>query len=107
MEGIVVFLLLLAVVIQIPIAIYVHYDAEHRNLEHAEMYSLGVLLPLGGLPVIPVYFAKRTELPRRSAAERESAGETRGTTTKTKLLFLAGILSWFLLVQLVRTGFLS
>ncbi|SEH40208.1 hypothetical protein SAMN05192561_101604 [Halopenitus malekzadehii] len=71
MPELVVLVLLALLVVQIPIAAIVYLDARRLGLENPEIYWLGILIPTGGLIVIPVYLSRRRELPRESSTEGE------------------------------------
>ena len=46
-------------VVQLPIGLYVRFDARRRGLRHSDTYWLGVIAPAGGLIVIAYYFSNR------------------------------------------------
>lgn len=59
-------LILFAAVIfaQFPIAVLVHIDAKRLGLKNPHMYELGIIVPMGGLLVVPWYVSRRKDLPR-------------------------------------------
>ncbi|ELY95298.1 hypothetical protein C482_16673 [Natrialba chahannaoensis JCM 10990] len=62
MESLVVVLLTAALLIQIPIALLVRFDARRQGFDNPEMYELGILVPMGGILVVPAYISKRRSL---------------------------------------------
>ena len=42
-----------------------YLDAKRLNLENAEGYAMGILVPTGGFVVVPYYVSQRRTLPKR------------------------------------------
>ncbi|MFU8867907.1 hypothetical protein [Natronococcus sp.] len=59
MELLVLPILAVLILLQIPISIFVHFDAKRRELKNPDTYEFGVLVPLCGLVVTVVYLYKR------------------------------------------------
>ncbi|MDG5818642.1 hypothetical protein [Natronococcus sp. A-GB7] len=59
MEPLVFPILAVLVLLQIPISIFVRFDAKRRKLKHPDTYEFGVLVPLCGLVVTVVYLYNR------------------------------------------------
>ncbi|ELY53677.1 hypothetical protein [Natronolimnohabitans innermongolicus] len=51
--------------VQVPLAVYVHVDAKRRGLENAEWYDTSVLAPMIGLAVFAYYVSRRNSLAGR------------------------------------------
>lgn len=65
MTGLLVLIFLGVIVVQVPIAFLISFDARRLGLENPEMYELGVLVPAGGL-------SSCFCTPRNDATSRES-----------------------------------
>ena len=59
MEPLVFPILAALVLLQIPISIFVRFDAKRRKLKNPDTYEFGVLVPLCGLVVTVVYLYNR------------------------------------------------
>ncbi|RQG91311.1 hypothetical protein EA462_04820 [Natrarchaeobius halalkaliphilus] len=51
-------------VVQVPIALLVYVDARRLALENPLVYVFGILVPAGGIIVVPIYVSRRDDLPR-------------------------------------------
>ena len=67
MPGFAGFLVTALIVLQVPVAILVYFDAKRLNAKNPLVYFYGILVPAAGFVVVPVYLSKRDELPRESA----------------------------------------
>lgn len=67
---------------QFLLGIFVHVDANRRDLEHLGLYFYGVSVPLVGLLIAGVYFSRRGELPTQDLSV-PTATETDGAVTWT------------------------
>ncbi|OIB57186.1 hypothetical protein [Natrialba sp. SSL1] len=74
MDSLVIVLLMAALLIQVPIALLVRFDARRQGFDNPEMYELGILVPMGGILVVPAYISKR-----RSLSSTNGASDTNGT----------------------------
>ncbi|WP_280537096.1 hypothetical protein [Halopenitus sp. POP-27] len=75
MPDLVPLILVALLAVQIPIAAIVYLDARRLGLKNPETYWLGILIPTGGLIVIPVYLSRRHELPQETTTGEETADE--------------------------------
>lgn len=66
----------------ILLGVFVHVDANRRNLEDLGLYFYGVSMPLVGLLIAGVYFSQRDELPTQDLSV-PTAAETDGAVTWT------------------------
>ncbi|ELY88288.1 hypothetical protein C483_16296 [Natrialba hulunbeirensis JCM 10989] len=74
MDSLVIVLLMAALLIQVPIALLVRVDARRQGFDNPEMYELGILVPMGGILVVPAYISKRRSLSRSDDAESVDTG---------------------------------
>lgn len=70
------------VLFQILLGMYVHVDANRRNLDQLGLYFYGVSMPLVGLLIAVAYFARRDQLPTQDLSV-PTAAEPDGTVTWT------------------------
>lgn len=64
MTDLVVWLLVLVIVLQLPVSLFVGYDAKRLGLKHPVKYELGIIVPTAGFIVFLYYLANRRDLPK-------------------------------------------
>jgi len=64
MIDLVVWLLVLAIFLQLPISLLVRYDAKRLDLKQPIKYELGIIVPTAGFIVLLYYLANRRDLPK-------------------------------------------
>jgi len=64
MTDLVVWLLVLAIFLQLPISLLVRYDAKRLGLKQPIKYELGIIVPTAGFIVLLYYLTNRRDLPK-------------------------------------------